>query len=352
MKPILSLILPVYKVEAYVGACLDSILTALEQVESDESFEVICVDDGSPDRCGKILESYRERFAALARADRVSYMVIHQKNAGVSAARNAGLEAATGEWLWFIDSDDSIAPFALAYLARALREHPADVFRFEKQDVASQGASFQFGGGAVKNYDLTKDSDVHAAIGRGSWRCFLWHACYRRALVGDLRFLNGLQPGEDDIFGLQMVIRSSTLAVTDTRLYNYVLRADSCMRAMDLKKLNCLLARSQILRDNIRSWKYGSAALPFFLKNERGGLRPILKMILRLPSQEQRQILPLYYRTGVLLFEGSPLRQLLFRTHCPQLILLYLSVSFWIRVTLLKLRVVRQLRDWVRSRRG
>ena len=349
MKPILSLILPVYKVEPYVGACLDSILVAIEQVKADESFEVICIDDGSPDRSGEILESYRERFAALAHASRVAYTVIHQANAGVSAARNAGLDAATGEWVWFIDSDDSIAPFALDYLARVLREYPVDVFRFEKQDVLSQDALPSSVEQPITFYDLTKDSDVHAAIGRGSWRCFLWHACYRRALVGDLRFLNGLQPGEDEIFGLQMVIRSSTFAVTDTRLYNYVLRSDSCMRAMNLKTLNCFLARIPILRDNILSWKYGSAVLPIFLKNERGELRPTLKMILRLPSQEQRQILPLYYRTGVLLFEGSPLRQLLFRTHWPHLILLYLSVSLWIRVTLLKLRVVRQLRDWVRS---
>jgi glycosyltransferase EpsJ len=102
MNPILSLIIPVYKVESYVGACLDSILTALEQVEADESFEVFCIDDGSPDRSGEILEAYRERFAELPRADRVAYTVIHQPNAGVSVARNAGLDCATGEWLTLI----------------------------------------------------------------------------------------------------------------------------------------------------------------------------------------------------------------------------------------------------------
>lgn len=350
MKPILSLILPVYKVEVYVGVCLDSILVALEQVEADESFEVICVDDGSPDRCGEILDSYRERFAALARADRVSYTVIHQKNAGVSAARNAGLEAATGEWLWFIDSDDSIAPFALAYLARALREHPADVFRFEKQDVASQGASFQFGGGVVKNYDLTKDEDVRAAAGCGKLSCFLWHACYRRSAIGDVRFQVGMQPGEDDLFAMQVVVRSSTFAVADVTLYNYVERPGSCMKAWNQKKLRCELDSLALIMNMIRSWVHGRAAQSAPAKSARDGMCGFLRKMRTCPFREYRPLLPRCYEVGVSLFDGcSPFYQALFLMKCFPLILLFMYFPWRVRVALLKFGFVRWLKVRIRG---
>ena len=91
--PELSIIVPVYKVEPYLPKCIDSILA---QTFSD--FELILIDDGSPDRCGEICDEY------AARDDRV--VVIHRENRGVSAARNAGLDAARGEYIGFVDSDD------------------------------------------------------------------------------------------------------------------------------------------------------------------------------------------------------------------------------------------------------
>ena len=345
----LSVIIPVYKVEPYVGACLDSILTALEQVESDESFEVICVDDGSPDRCGEILESYRERFAALARADRVSYTVIHQPNAGVSAARNAGLEAATGEWLWFIDSDDSIATFALAYLARALREHPADVFRFEKQNVPSQDTLIQFANSPVVHYDLTNDDGVRRASECGRLSCFLWHACYRRSTIGDVRFQVGMQPGEDDLFATQVVVRSSTLAGTDVTLYNYVERPGSCMRALDLKKLRCELDSLCLGTKAIRSWAHGRAAQPTPVKNARDGMCGFLRKMLMRPMRDYRPLLPRCYEVGISIFEGAPFHQMLFRTHCFPLVLLFLYVPWRVRVALLEFGFVRRIKNWLRG---
>lgn len=89
----ISFILPIYGVEKYLNQCVDSILN-----QTFTDFEVILVDDGSPDRCGEICDQYAEKD------DRVK--VIHKANAGVSAARNTGIDAATGEWAYFVDSDD------------------------------------------------------------------------------------------------------------------------------------------------------------------------------------------------------------------------------------------------------
>ena len=96
-EPTISIIVPVYKTEAYLEKCVDSILA-----QTFRDFELLLIDDGSPDNCPALCEE------AAARDPRIR--VIHQKNAGLSAARNTGVEAARGEWIGFVDSDDSIAP--------------------------------------------------------------------------------------------------------------------------------------------------------------------------------------------------------------------------------------------------
>ena len=96
-KPLLSIIVPVYDVENYLQKCIDSILA-----QTFTDFELILVEDGSPDNCPALCD------AAAAKDARVR--VIHQKNGGLSAARNAGLDAARGAWIGFVDSDDYIAP--------------------------------------------------------------------------------------------------------------------------------------------------------------------------------------------------------------------------------------------------
>ena len=112
--PQISVIVPVYKVEQYLEACLASIAA-----QTFRDYELILVDDGSPDRCGEMCEAYA--------AQHPNVMVIHQKNAGLSAARNTGAKAAAGEYISFIDSDDYIAPDCLEYLYGLITEFDADI---------------------------------------------------------------------------------------------------------------------------------------------------------------------------------------------------------------------------------
>ena len=106
--PEISVIVPVYKAEAYLHACIDSILS-----QTFSGFELILVDDGSPDGCGAICDDY------AARDSRVR--VIHQKNQGQAAARNHALAAAEGEWVCFVDSDDAVHPQMLERLRQPQR---------------------------------------------------------------------------------------------------------------------------------------------------------------------------------------------------------------------------------------
>ena len=113
-SPKISIIVPVYKVEKYLCRCLDSIVA-----QTFTDWECILIDDGSPDNSGKICDEYAEKDGR--------FRVIHQENAGVSAARNAGLDAARGEWIGFVDSDDWVESNMYEYLYNNALETKSDV---------------------------------------------------------------------------------------------------------------------------------------------------------------------------------------------------------------------------------
>lgn len=113
MQPLISVIIPVYKTEAYLTACVESVLA-----QTYQNFEIILVDDESPDNCPQMCDAF------AARDNRIR--VIHQENGGLSSARNAGIEIARGEYLAFLDSDDLWTPNFLERLYRAIEETGAD----------------------------------------------------------------------------------------------------------------------------------------------------------------------------------------------------------------------------------
>ena len=114
MQDLISIIVPVYKVEKYLKRCVDSILA-----QTYPCLEVILVDDGSPDGCPAICDEY-------AREDR-RVRVIHKENGGLSDARNAGIDAAKGKFLGFVDSDDYVHPRFYELLLQALKGEGADI---------------------------------------------------------------------------------------------------------------------------------------------------------------------------------------------------------------------------------
>ena len=122
MKPQISVIIPVYNVERYLSACLDSVLN-----QEGCSLEVILIDDGSTDQSGRICDQYAAGDSRIK--------VIRQANAGAAAAKNAGLRIATGEYLAFADSDDFLEAGAYRYMLDQLRMHDADVIQCAFRNV-------------------------------------------------------------------------------------------------------------------------------------------------------------------------------------------------------------------------
>lgn len=216
MGELISLIVPVYKVEKYLSRCIESILE-----QTYKEIEIILVDDGSPDSCPEICDNYASRDKRI--------QVIHKRNGGLSDARNAGIEAARGEYLGFIDSDDYIHPAMYMELWKAIQRYEADVAMCDIQRVDGEGGEacivqsenvrIYSGRKAVENI-LDKNLHVVSVVS--------WGKLYRRRLFEGIRFPVG-RLHEDEFTTYQLFYRSSKVAFIEGRYYYYFQRPDSIM---------------------------------------------------------------------------------------------------------------------------
>lgn len=185
-SPLISVIVPVYKVEKWLKKCLDSICK-----QTYSNLEIICVDDASPDRCGEILDAYAEKDARIK--------VIHQKNMGLSGARNTGLEHATGEWVTGVDSDDCLFPGIYAAAIPHLKDD-VDMLAFgtEKADESERSLPPE----EQLYFALPQEGSypIHAGLPQEISACF-WNKLWRRSIIEQhhLRFPQGLIH-EDEAF--------------------------------------------------------------------------------------------------------------------------------------------------------
>lgn len=211
--PLLSIIVPVYKVENYLPKCIDSILA-----QTFTDFELILVEDGSPDNCPALCD------AAAAKDARIR--VIHQKNGGLSAARNAGLDAARGAWIGFVDSDDYIAPEMYEALYHAVQSTGADLALCDYAEVDETGAScpqmhVSLSGGELTGQELLKKAS-------GLMVQLAWNKLYRRAIFAQLRYPEG-KLNEDLFLIPEVCLQIQKAVVVPKVLYYYVQRSGSIM---------------------------------------------------------------------------------------------------------------------------
>lgn len=210
-----SVIVPVYNAAPYLGTCLDSLSR-----QTCRDWEAICVDDGSTDGSGTILDEYAMKDAR--------FRVVHQKNAGVSAARNAALGLATGEWVCFLDADDLFQPWILQHVVDALGHEPlADVVVFKTMFFDEKGSvphSTTSSGAIVQIIDSRREVDIRNAGG------FFCEKAYRRSLIGDVRFMP-YRVGEDLLYELEVMVRSNKTLELDSIGYCYRQRVGSAMHS-------------------------------------------------------------------------------------------------------------------------
>ena len=212
-KPLLSIIVPVYDVERYLPKCIDSILA-----QTFTDFELILVDDGSPDSCPALCD------AAAAKDARIR--VIHQKNGGLSAARNAGLDAARGAWIGFVDSDDYIAPEMYEAMYHAVQSTGADLALCDYVKVDETGALCTQTHVAVPQKSLTGRELLQKAY----WTTvqIAWNKLYHRTIFAQLRYPVG-KLNEDFFVIPEICLNTQRAVVVPEVLYYYVQRGDSIM---------------------------------------------------------------------------------------------------------------------------
>lgn len=231
--PLISVIVPVYKVEAYLDKCISSIVG-----QTYRNLEIILVDDGSPDNCGAICDAWAEWDSRIK--------VIHKENGGLSDARNAGMSAATGELMGFVDSDDHIAPGMYQLLYERMIA--------DNSDISACGVEMVFENGSPSR-PLTKPGTcildrtaAMEAVIRESWlKQPVWYKLYKSELVRDILFPVG-KCHEDVYWTWQAVARAQKVSVFDAPCYFYVQRSGSIMgEGYSMKRLDSLEAKQQRL---------------------------------------------------------------------------------------------------------
>ena len=210
---LLSVIIPVYNVEEYLVKCVESILG-----QTYRTLEVILVDDGSPDASGRICDELAAKDSRIR--------VIHQKNSGLSRARNAGIEAATGEYITFVDSDDWLEEDGYAHLMTLMEKYRVKLVCGGNFDVDGETGEKTLGLTPAKEEVITTEEMVA--------RMFLWQGCdssacdkiYHRSLLETFRYPEG-RVCEDVAVTYKIVLSTDRAAMSDKPFYNYYHRPGS-----------------------------------------------------------------------------------------------------------------------------
>ena len=212
MNPSFSIIIPVYNVAPYLCECLNSILN-----QTFQEWEAICVDDGSTDRSGEILDDY-------CRMDS-RFKVIHKENGGVSSSRNVGIDSATGDWIAFVDADDVWAPWTLEYVSRAIKEDKdVDLVRFDTLDFPENG-NHPWDVSSSTPY-VFEIEDISERIDAMNVTNYFGGKTYRRDIVSGVRFSN-YTVGEDLLFLMQCMNRARKQVHVKACCYGYRQRFSS-----------------------------------------------------------------------------------------------------------------------------
>lgn len=244
----LSIIVPIYNVAAYLRKCVDSLL-----MQDITDYEIILVDDGSTDDSGAIADEIvreaigngqwvidNETNSQSPIANRPTLRVIHQSNAGLSAARNTGIAVATGDYIMFVDSDDYLQPNVLGALMEQVERDNLDVLRFRYQNVRESGEVFVPHEGMKTDYNnySSELTDGLTFLNDRMWvQCYVVQFLVRREIVLQEQFTLGIY-FEDTDWTPRMLLRTKRVASTDMVVYNYLWREGSItLSQKDVKKM-------------------------------------------------------------------------------------------------------------------
>ena len=213
--PLISIIVPAYNIAPYLPRCMESLIA-----QTYRQLEIIVVDDGSTDETGAIIDDWAGKDSRIK--------AIHKENGGVSSARMAGIAAATGEWIGFVDGDDYAEPEMFAHLLKNAQEHGADISHCGYQMVFPDGhIDMYYNTGRKERFD--HESGIQALI-RGNYvEPGLWNKLFRRQLFDGLTdwLDQSIRINEDLLMNYYLFSRAESSYYEDLPLYHYMLRKGS-----------------------------------------------------------------------------------------------------------------------------
>lgn len=248
----LSIIVPIYNVAPYLRKCIDSLL-----MQDILDYEIILVDDGSLDNCPQICDEYAATHSNIN--------VIHQKNAGLSAARNSGITIAKGEYIWFVDSDDYVEPNVLNALMEQIERDNLDVLRFSYQNVKESGETFVPYEGMKMDYNNFSDFPVDGVtfLNKRMWiQCYAWQFVVKKNILKQEQFTPNIY-FEDIDWTPRMLLRANRVASTDSFVYYYLWREGSITLTGNTEKLRkqlhdklMIIEKLKFLRESVKNCQW------------------------------------------------------------------------------------------------
>ena len=222
-EPLISVIVPIYNVERYLEKCINSILN-----QTYQNLEVILVDDGSPDNCGEICDIYSDKDLRIK--------VIHKKNGGLSDARNTGIDAAEGEYLAFVDSDDTIMPEMMEKLYQRIDIDGSDMAVCGCKRVDQKGvilSEVYLPDNLLSGFDALKQSYDN----NGVLYTMACNKLIKRELFQNIRFPIG-KYNEDEFTLYRVIDQCRQISIVSETLYIYYQRSDSIMGSYSFRHLD------------------------------------------------------------------------------------------------------------------
>lgn len=246
-KLLFTIIIPIFNAEKYLDRCIKSVLK-----QSYKDFQVILVDDGSKDRSGEICDFYAKHSSKIT--------VIHKQNEGVSAARNDGIQVAEGDYIGFVDADDTIEEHCLMTLFQLLRSEHFDCVTFGINKIFVENGKIVSSVQDTHEEAFWRNPDE---LRRGIIELFpnmtiapVWNKMYAKDIIKNKKFIE-MKTGEDFLFNIEIITDISTFAVLNNCLYNYFRNKAERTRANNytLKYIDDIEVTYKAALSLLRNWK-------------------------------------------------------------------------------------------------
>ena len=221
MDDLISVIIPVYKVEKWLNQCVSSVAN-----QTYKNLEIILVDDGSPDECPRMCDEWKKKDSRV--------YVLHKRNGGLSDARNAGLEVCTGNWIMFVDGDDFVNQDMIRIALGVAKKNHSDLVAFDYMQVAEDCNTVSEYTSGIYEEKYLRDELLRAFVKTGKGSMVAWNKLYSKELWQVLRFPVG-KIHEDEYVIIDILEQVQCATVIDSKLYYYRQRQGSIMSTLNKK---------------------------------------------------------------------------------------------------------------------